>query len=1121
MDKELKILILEDSPQDAELEVLELKKQNLAFSWKRAETKDEFVKALDEFCPDIILSDYHLPSFDAPAALEIALRKCPDTPFIVVTGAVGDIAAVELIKKGAKDYILKDHLPKLCSAVERAMLDKLDLLLLKQADKALQVSDLEWQATFDAIQDLVMLLDKDWKIKKVNHAMEKYLNLPAAEITGKTCYKFMHNADSCIPGCPLEMARQSMKREEIELNLAEKGIWIHVSFDPLFDSQGSFSGGVHIIKDITESKKAQDSIRAERDFTRKSIDALNHPFYVLGLDHKIGLCNKTAKDKGLFEGGLCYRLTHGLQEPCSGEEVCPLEEVIRTDKSVTVEHRHRDGSGKESIIEVHGDPILNKDGRTAEMIEYSIDITERKKAEEALREKEERFRAIFNTTFQFTGLMTLDGTLIEANQSAVDFTGLKLEDVINRPFWETHWWRGNEERVKKLKESIRLAASGKFIRYEVELQGSGDATAIFDFSIKPSFGYDGSVAMLVPEGRDITERKKAEEDLRESEEKYRMLFTSAAEGILMADVKTRQFQYANPAICRMFGYAQEEMLRLGLADIHPKESLGRVQADFEAQLRGEKLSTELPCLRKDGTIFYASISAAGSVLGGLKFNVGFFTDITERKKAEEELKKSERLYHLLADNAADFIWTADMDLNFIYVSPSVARIFGYRPEELGRKNVSQIIAPGSMPETMMTLSEELAIEAKGNVDIYRTRLIRLEQVRKDGTIVWAETNMAFLRDENNKPIGIVGATRDITERMKAEEELAESEAKYRALYESAKDAIMILGPPNWFFISGNPAAVEMFAARNEAQFISKRPYDLSPEHQSDGKPSMVKALEMINTAMKEGSALFEWTHKRINGEEFPAMVLLTKVKVADKEFLQATVRDISELKKIEESQRLAQLGQLVSSMVHEINNPLMIISGNAQLCLTEELNKQAKENLGIIIEQCARTKSIIQRLLAFSKPTKGEIKNADINAVVDSTAKLLEHQYSVSNIKMIRNFAAQLPMIPIDEKQIQEVLLNIIKNAAEAMPEGGVITMATSQEGPFLRIDIADTGMGIPKEAMEKLFTPFFTTKDKGTGLGLPVCYGLVRAHGGDLEFNSVVGKGTTAAIYLPLEPKL
>jgi PAS domain S-box-containing protein len=144
------------------------------------------------------------------------------------------------------------------------------------------------------------------------------------------------------------------------------------------------------------------------------------------------------------------------------------------------------------------------------------EIAERKLVEEALKSSEGRFKAIFNTTFQFTGLMTLDGILIEANQAAVNFIGLRLEDVINRPFWETHWWRGNAERVQKLKESICLAASGKFIRYEVELQGAGDTTAIFDFSIKPAFGLDGKMNFLVPEGRDITERKKAEEMLIEA-----------------------------------------------------------------------------------------------------------------------------------------------------------------------------------------------------------------------------------------------------------------------------------------------------------------------------------------------------------------------------------------------------------------------------------------------------------------------------------------------------------------------------------------------------------------------------------------------------------------------------
>ena len=146
------------------------------------------------------------------------------------------------------------------------------------------------------------------------------------------------------------------------------------------------------------------------------------------------------------------------------------------------------------------------------------EIAERKKAEEKLKESDERFRAIFNTTFQFTGLMTLDGTLVEANQSAVDFTGLKLKDVTNKPFWETHWWKGNKERVQKLNESIRLAAKGEFIRYEVELQGAGDATAFFDFSIKPVFGPNGKVTFLVPEGRDITERKKAEDAIAATKE---------------------------------------------------------------------------------------------------------------------------------------------------------------------------------------------------------------------------------------------------------------------------------------------------------------------------------------------------------------------------------------------------------------------------------------------------------------------------------------------------------------------------------------------------------------------------------------------------------------------------
>ena len=158
-------------------------------------------------------------------------------------------------------------------------------------------------------------------------------------------------------------------------------------------------------------------------------------------------------------------------------------------------------------------PLYDTKGNLVGAIESIRDVTERKKAEEAIRESEKRFKAIFNSSYQFTGLMTTDGTLIEANQTALDFAGIKQEEAINKPFWETRWWMGKVVRVEQLKEAIARAANGEFVRYEVELQGAGNTTAIIDFSIKPVLDPDGKVTLLIPEGRNIGERKKLEAQL--------------------------------------------------------------------------------------------------------------------------------------------------------------------------------------------------------------------------------------------------------------------------------------------------------------------------------------------------------------------------------------------------------------------------------------------------------------------------------------------------------------------------------------------------------------------------------------------------------------------------------
>jgi len=229
------------------------------------------------------------------------------------------------------------------------------------------------------------------------------------------------------------------------------------------------------------------------------------------------------------------------------------------------------------------------------------------------------------------------------------------------------------------------------------------------------------------------------------------------------------------------------------------------------------------------------------------------------------------------------------------------------------------------------------------------------------------------------------------------------------------------------------------------------------------------------------------------------------------------VKNVTERKKVEEAQRLSQLGKLVADMAHEVNNPLMIISGNAQLSLMEEVSQELKSNLNIIFEESKRAKDIIQRLLKFSRPSKGEIKEININNCVEAVVGLIDHQFGLANVRIKRSYCSGLPAISGDEKQLQEVFMNLLNNAREAMPEGGEITITTSRERDLAKIDFKDTGCGMTEEVKSKIFVPFFTTKEKGTGLGISVCYGIIKSHGGELSFESAPGKGTIARVLLPL----
>jgi PAS domain S-box-containing protein len=259
----------------------------------------------------------------------------------------------------------------------------------------------------------------------------------------------------------------------------------------------------------------------------------------------------------------------------------------------------------------------------------------------------------------------------------------------------------------------------------------------------------------------------------------------------------------------------------------------------------------------------------------------------------ENFKEFEEKFKLLFDNAADPIFILDNKGKFIQINKKVKETLGYREKDLiGKKFTEMNIL--TKKSKLIALKNFIKRMAGFEIKPYE-----IEIIKKNGDIVIGEINASAIK-ENGKTIGDMVICRDITEKRKTDEQIKESEKKYKILYESSNDAIMTLEPPSWKFTSGNPATVNMFNTKDEKEFTSLGPWELSPEKQPNGQLSSEKAKKMIEKAMKEGSNFFEWTHKRYKGEDFPATVLLSRVELKGRKFLQATVRDISKEKKAQE-----------------------------------------------------------------------------------------------------------------------------------------------------------------------------------------------------------------------------
>jgi len=758
-------------------------------------------------------------------------------------------------------------------------------------------------------------------------------------------------------------------------------------------------------------------------------------------------------------------------------------------------------------------------------LELADEHAVRKRAEEALRESKEKLRNIFSTMSDGVTLVGLDGRILDCNDAVLRLHSVSKDEYVGRSVYD---FIAPEDRQRAIQEASAVLEKGS-IRSEVKaLKKKG---GIFNAEIDVSLLRDasGKPKTFLGVTRDITEKKKMGEKLRESEERFRNLYESIRDPVGVFVGREGRLVDHNKAFNKLSGYTDEELKDKTFLDfVHPDDHalvLERYRTKYpEEQL---PLVYEIRAVNKKGEIIPLEISVSPYKVKDKVIGIEVIhRDITERKKAEEELICLSSAVKMSTDS----IVISDLDGKIIDANEATLKMYGTDDKrDLIEKNSFNLIAPEEREKALEGMKEVLE---KGYIKGREYHV-----VTKDGSRIPVEMSVAIMKDADGKPIGFVGISRDITERKQMEEklrqyserleelvqkrteELLESEKRYSVLVEEASDGVAILQDQKIVFTNKRGAEIIGYS-RDE---IIGVPFEkvVDEEYLQLVKERYIQRLrgEMIPTTYeieliaKTGECIpIELSGARIHYQGRPADLLI--------------VRDIRERKRMEEErlrlEKLAAIGELATMVGHDLRNPLQSIE-NAVYYLNSELPflspslpnaKKAMAMLQVINDSVNYADKIIRDLQDFSATKTPTLEKTDINTIVEET--LLQVQIP-KNVELITEMG-HLPEIKVDKDMIKRVFLNLALNGVQAMENGGLLTVSTKKTSGFVEISFKDTGVGISKENMEKIFTPFFTTRAKGMGMGLPICKKFVEGHGGTIQLESEEGKGSTFTVKLPIQ---
>jgi len=789
-------------------------------------------------------------------------------------------------------------------------------------------------------------------------------------------------------------------------------------------------------------------------------------------------------------------------------------------------------------------PWRNSAGEIIGIIGANRDITDRKIAELALQESEARYKAIFESTR--IGIIFADAQtrrFLYSNPAAYElfgytneqFTRMGVEDIHPKD-WLTQAKRDFDARVSRGKEITRNAPC---------LRRDG---SIFYADINTAGVVIQNRPCLVGFFTDITERKHTEDALRESEARYKAIFNSATEGIIVTDVETKRHRYVNPAACRMFGYTAEEFQQMTVYDIHPKKYMPSVIAGLEAQARGEKtLVPDVPCLHRDGTVFYADIDATCIVIDQRPCNVGLFTNITERKQAEEALRQSEEKFRGLTERSFDMVFMTDAKGVITYLSPASERIFGFAPEEMVGKHFMNFLVESEIPKAAKRFKEKLQGKPLDS--------LLLEAKKKNGSRVFIELISSLIMKDGISA-GTQGIIRDVTDRKKAEEELLKAhqelerrvqqrtadlaaaveklqkeiaerkhaeeslrnaEQRFRTIFENTMVGLYRTTPRGRILLA-NPALIKMMGCKSFKELakfnVEKKGFDPSIPRsifkQQIEKEGKVAGLESIWLRPDGGKLFVSESATAVKDEKGNVLYYegtaqnISKRKEAEAKLLhyQQQLRSLAtQLSMAEEGLR-----RRIASELHDnISQNLAISKMKLESLIDPEkpdLSKPLEEVIGLIAQTINVSRTLTFEMsppvlyeLGFESAISWLVRQTrqrfglDVVFTDDGKPKLLE-----TDVRVILFHA------------VRELLVNVVKHA-----KAHIVKVSAGKINGKIRIIVEDDGAGFKISGKRE---------SKSGGFGLFNIRERLAHIGGSVDIRSPVtpeGRGTKVTLIAPL----